>query len=460
MGSSELGQAQTQTQTNRPMDIAIVGGGIVGLILAVGLIGQGVEVKVYEQAQGFREIGAGIAFTANAIRCMNCIDKSVVTALRSSGSIPTSGDPDDPNDYLRWIDGYNSVRRDEETEQRFLYKICAGLRGFEGCRRDQFLEALALLVPAGRIEFQRRLVDVVQPMDSEAPVKLLFEDGTTAHADAVIGCDGIKSQLRRVILGNDNPASYAHYSHKFAFRGLVPMEQAIVALGDYKARNQHMHVGPGAHLIHYPVANHTMVNVAAFVHDANDWPDDNQMVAPATRHDVQVAFHDWAPSVRRLLSQLPEKLDKWALYDTWDFPAPQFHRDKMCLAGDAAHASTPHHGAGACMGVEDVLCLVHLMKEATASVDGGKTTRGQALRVAFEAFSSIRRPRTQWLVDSSRRVCDLYHQREWGDRQRWTKAEVCFEEIRDRTLKIWHFDSEAMLEETARLFAEGLARLS
>ncbi len=276
----------------------------------------------------------------------------------------------------------------------------------------------------------------------------------------VIGCDGIKSRIRRVILGKGNPASYARYSHKFAFRGLVPMEQAIVALGDYKAKNQHMHVGPGAHLIHYPVANHTMVNVAAFVHDANEWPDDNQMVAPATRQDVQEVFHDWAPCLRSLVSLLPEKLDKWALYDMWDFPAPRFNQAKLCLVGDAAHASTPHHGAGACMGVEDVLCLVNLMTAVTASVGDRKATRGQALMLAFETFNTIRRPRTQWLVDSSRRVCDLYHQREWGDRQRWTKAEVCFEEIRDRTLKIWRFDYEAMLEEATRIFAEGLARLS
>ncbi len=178
------GQEQTQTQTKGPMDIAIVGGGIVGLILAIGLTRQGVKVKVYEQARGFREIGAGIAFTANAIRCMNFIDPSVVTALRSSGSIPTSGDPDDPNDYLRWVDGYTQVRQDDEMDQRFLYRICAGVRGFEGCRRDQFLEALAQLVPAGGVSFERRLVDVIQPIDPEAPVTLMFEDGTTAQADA------------------------------------------------------------------------------------------------------------------------------------------------------------------------------------------------------------------------------------------------------------------------------------
>lgn len=238
------------------------------------------------------------------------------------------------------------------------------------------------------------------------------------------------------------------------------MAHAITALGDYKAKNQHMHVGPGAHLLHYPVANHTMVNVAAFVHDTNDWPEDRQMVAPATRQDVQEAYREWTPCIRNLVSLLPERLDKWALFDTWDWPAPYFQKGKACLVGDAAHASLPHHGAGACMGVEDVLCLVNLMSEVTNVLPELKVTRGKALELAFETFNNIRRPRTQWLVDSSRRVCDLYHQREWADPKRWTKAEVCFEEILDRTLKIWRFDYNAMLEETNVAFRMRLDSLA
>ena len=141
-----------------PLEVVIVGGGIIGLVLTVGLLRVGVKVKVYEQAQGFREIGAGIAFTANAIRCMNLIDPAIPAALRSSGSVATSnGGEDDPNDYLRWIDGFDRHRENEPYHQRLLYKLDAGYRGFEGCRRDQFLEALVKIVPPGVIELKKRL---------------------------------------------------------------------------------------------------------------------------------------------------------------------------------------------------------------------------------------------------------------------------------------------------------------
>lgn len=430
-----------------PIEVAIIGGGIVGLVLANGLVRQNVKVKVYEQAQSFREIGAGIAFTANATRCMELIDPAILGAFRSSGSVATSNNSDDPNDYLRWIDGYNQHNDEDPNYQKMLFKIDAGYRGFEGCRRDQFLEALAKIIPPGVVEFKKRL-DGIDETSREEKLLMTFVDGSSAEADAVIGCDGIKSKVREILLGKGNRASYPHYTHKVAYRGLIPMDRAIEAIGEYKARNQHNHIGPNAHLIHYPVANETMINATAFVTDPDEWPDDKQMVAPATRTAVEIAFQGWSPAVRKLASLLPENLDKWAVYDAWDYPAPFYNRGKICLSGDAAHASSPHHGAGACMGVEDALCLSTLMRQVSATTRNNPAIKGQALSVAFDTFNAVRRARTQWLVNSSRRVCDLYQQLEWADPPQWVKAETCFEEIKDRSLKIWHFDYNAMRKET------------
>jgi salicylate hydroxylase len=165
-------------------EIIIVGGGIIGLVLAIGLLRVGANVKVYEQAQGFREIGAGIAFTANAIRCMNLIDPSIPAALRSSGSVATSnGGDEDPDDYLRWIDGYERHRVDEPRKQRLFYKLSAGPRGFEGCRRDQFLEALVKCIPPDVVNLKKRL-ETIEDRGEDQKLLLTFRDGTTAEADA------------------------------------------------------------------------------------------------------------------------------------------------------------------------------------------------------------------------------------------------------------------------------------
>ncbi|KAF3065873.1 Salicylate hydroxylase [Daldinia childiae] len=427
------------------IDVAIVGGGVIGLSLAAGLIKRNIKVKVYEQAKSFREIGAGMAFTANAIRCMSLVNPDIVSALRSGGSVPTSSDKNDPNDYLRWIDGYNSRRKDDPLYEEMLYKLNAGYRGFEGTRRDQFLEALVKVIPQEIVELKKRLNNI-EEKGPNGRLQLNFSDGTSVEADAATNPGG-----------EDNPASHPHYTQKIAYRALVPMEKAIEALGEYKARNQHNHIGPNAYLIHYPVANQTMINATAFLSDPNEWPDDKVTVVPALREDLEKHFADWNPCVNALIQHFPEKLEKWAVFDMWDYPAPYFNRGNICLAGDAAHASTPHHGAGACCGIEDVLCLCILMSQVNDTLRGDEsasTKKNAAICIAFEVFDLMRRTRGQWLVNSSRRMCDLIQQPDWGDESKWIKAQTCFEEIRDRSFKIWHYDYDSMIKGTIEEYAK------
>jgi salicylate hydroxylase len=114
---------------------------------------------------------------------MEIIDPNIVLALRSGGSVSTSNDVDDPNDYLRWIDGYNQHDPSNELEQRLLFKLDAGYKGFEGTRRDQFLENLVKIIPAGIVHFNKRL-ETMQSVGSEGRVVLSFTDGTVTQADA------------------------------------------------------------------------------------------------------------------------------------------------------------------------------------------------------------------------------------------------------------------------------------
>ncbi|KAI1364072.1 hypothetical protein F5Y08DRAFT_353770 [Xylaria arbuscula] len=450
-----MSDSTNSSSTGAEPEIIIVGGGIIGLVLTIGLLRVGVKVKVYEQAQSFREIGAGIAFTANAIRCMNLIDQSIPVALRSSGSVATSnGGAEDPDDYLRWIDGYDRHREDPR-KQRLFYKLSAGPRGFEGCRRDQFLEALCKCIPPGVVELKKRL-DTIEDRGEGQKLLVTFRDGTTAEADAVIGCDGVKSRVRQIILGEDHPASRPSYSHCVAYRTLIPMSQAIEALGEYKATNQHNHIGPNANLLHYPVANNTMMNAVAFVRDPNKWADDSQTVAVGTKDEVKAAFEGWCPPVRDLIERFPDTMSKWAIFDLWEYPVPKYNKDRLCLAGDAAHATSPHHGAGAGQGIEDALCLTTLMREVVAEIRVHPKAKAKTLAAAFQTYDAVRRTRSQWLVNSSRRVCDLHQQIEWGDDAKITKAETVFEEMKDRTFKIWHFDYEGMVADTLKGFRQNM----
>ena len=168
------------SKTHHPFEIAIIGGGVIGLILAVGLIRRNISVKVYEQSGSFREIGAGIAFTANAIQCMKLVEPQLVAALKRVAT--SNGDSDKPEDSLRWVDGFNQDVSDPQREE-VLFQLYTGPKGFEGCHRAHLLDEICKLIPEGVIKLKKRLKGITHGLD-QGKVHLGFADGTSATADA------------------------------------------------------------------------------------------------------------------------------------------------------------------------------------------------------------------------------------------------------------------------------------
>ncbi|MDI1485593.1 MAG: hypothetical protein OHK93_000731 [Ramalina farinacea] len=98
MASVDPKSTAPSPKPSSPPHIAIAGGGIIGLVLALGLLRRGIPVKIYEQSRGFREIGAGVAFTKNAVKCMGMVHPGIVDALRSVAT--DNGDERVRGDYL------------------------------------------------------------------------------------------------------------------------------------------------------------------------------------------------------------------------------------------------------------------------------------------------------------------------------------------------------------------------
>lgn len=164
-----------------PPEFAIVGAGIVGLILAIGLVERGLKVRVYEQAQELTENGAGMAFTRNAVRCMHRISPLVAKALHSVAT--ANGDPSNPNDHLQWVDGCTNAEVVEGAEERHLYRLHCGMRGFEGCHRAHLMEALLKALPEGTVVFDKVVSTLVDDA-AQQKVVLYFADGMSTRCDA------------------------------------------------------------------------------------------------------------------------------------------------------------------------------------------------------------------------------------------------------------------------------------
>lgn len=159
------------------ISVAIIGGGIVGCVTALGLLKRGVSVKLYEQAHSFREIGAGLAFTTNAQRCMELTNSDILAAMKA---VSTKNELT----YYTYKDGYHTQSDDpnDMTEQE-LFRLHAGKTGFDGCHRAHFLDELVKYIPEGVVEFQKRLHSYDDGA-GDGLITLHFEDGTSATADA------------------------------------------------------------------------------------------------------------------------------------------------------------------------------------------------------------------------------------------------------------------------------------
>lgn len=133
-------------------------------------------------------------------------------------------------------------------------------RGNGGVYRAHFLDELVKVVPDGVAHFGKRLVDMKSVDDGSGDMICVFADGTEARHDAVIGCDGIKATTRRWLLGEDNPASKAVFSGKYAYRGLIPSEEATEMLGEEVAGNSSFFFGYHGHLLTFPIEQGKTMN--------------------------------------------------------------------------------------------------------------------------------------------------------------------------------------------------------
>lgn len=127
---------------------------------------------------------------------------------------------------------------------------------------------------------------------------------------------------------------------------------------------------------------------------------------------------------------------KWAIFDTGEHPVPTFYKGKICISGDAAHATSPHHGAGAGFCIEDSAIMAELLAD-------DRVQSGSDLEAVFAAFDESRRERTQWLVQSSRRIGNCYEWRAENVGKDFKKIEA---EINERNGVIANVDVKAMCE--------------
>ena len=311
-----------------PYKLALIGGGIGGLCLAIGLVHNNVPFHLYEAAAAFAEIGAGVSFNAAAQRAMRLIDPRIAEGFFRQATHNATL----TQHWFQYRYGQDRRGPGPDGQPRVAGDLFAELKGPEygqcATHRAHFLDELIRLMPQEQVSFGHKVVRVDDRGDY---VELQFENGVSTRASGVIGCDGIKSHVRDGLLG---PEYRAQFTGKYAYRGLLDMDRSAELLGDTVARNSQMHIGYHGHVLTFPVEHGKTMNIVAFRTQDGPWTDE-RWVVPMDRKDMEADFADWGANVQKILS-LMEKPDVWALFD--HPPAPTFFKNRVVLMGDAAHA--------------------------------------------------------------------------------------------------------------------------
>ncbi|MBF0276678.1 MAG: 3-hydroxybenzoate 6-monooxygenase [SAR324 cluster bacterium] len=357
----------------RQDSIIVAGGGIGGLATALGLALKGIRVTVLEQASRFGEIGAGIQIAPNAFHSLDFL--GVGEEAREKAVYI---------EKLRLMDALSGeeithIPLDEPFRKRFgnPYAVIhrADLHGvlLEACRTNHKVELCTNHEVTGYDQ-------------EENGVNVFIKDQPPLSGRALIGADGLRSAVREQLVGDGEPNVSGHTT----YRSVIPTEQMPE---DLRWNAATLWAGPKCHIVHYPLKGWKVFNLVVTYH--NDAP---EAVAgkPVSKEEVSQGF-DHIHSRARQIIEIGENWRLWVLCDRE--PIDNWVDGRVALLGDAAHPMLQYFAQGACMAMEDAVCLSHMFE-----------THGGDYEKAFEAYRLQRVVRTARVQIDSRLIGEyIYH---------------------------------------------------
>ncbi len=325
--------------------IAIIGAGIGGMTAAVTLAKKGVKVSIFEQAPELSEVGAGLTITPNATKGLMYLGlekqmKEVGMAHAQQG--------------VRHFETGEMIvpleRGEKMLEKYGAYQLQAHRADVHNVLIDELK-----LHNSNTIYTDHELIDLNEKNNS---VELVFSNNETHEVDFVIGADGNRSVVRKIILGDDDP-QFAGY---VAWRGLVPVE--LLGEDDFDECGSSAFIAPGRVFARYLVRNAELYNYVAFL-ATDQWAEEGWAI-PSTVDIVMDIFSDYNQQVKNIIAATPaNELFKWGIFARE--PVSKWSTKNITLLGDAAHPLEPFMGQGASLAIEDGVVLGRIIKDSDSS---------------------------------------------------------------------------------------------
>jgi salicylate hydroxylase len=350
--------------------VLIAGGGIGGLTAALALLRSGIDVEVYEQARELREVGAGVQLAANGTR--------VLYALGLGDELSSLSCEAQGKEIRHWRSG--------ETWKLFdLGPLSIERYGFPyfTVYRPDLLDVLASAVRRLKAD-AIRLGARCRGFSQDASGVTLQLDSQSARGDALIGADGVHSVIRQALFGPDRP----QFTGVIAWRGIVPMERLPRHMARRVASNW---VGPGGHVVHYPLRAGKLMNFVGALERA-DWRIES-WTARGTTEELAADFRGWHGDVQAFVHGI-EAPYKWALMVRP--PLERWSAERVTLVGDAAHSMLPFLAQGAVQAIEDGYVLARCVAR-------------YPVEEALRRYEAVRKDRTRRAVEGSAANIGRFH---------------------------------------------------
>ena len=346
------------------LEVLVIGGGVAGLAAAAALLQHGARVTVLEQATGFEDVGAGVQISPNGARVLAALGQGAAlaqAALRSTSVV------------LRDGRGGSEVLR---------LPLPQDGPGFHLIHRADLVSLLEAACAGFVVRFGAKVTQT--HLDGPRP-SVTLAGGARLSADLLLGADGLHSVLRPAL----NPAqtNAPFFTGQVAWRALIP------CAADARAEAQ-VFMGPGRHLVSYPLRGGRLRNLVA-IEERAAWAQEGWTHADDPAH-LRTAFAGFGGPVPGWLAQVTQPW-LWGLFR--HDVAAQWHRGHAAILGDAAHPTLPFMAQGANLALEDAFVLAR------------ELVRAQDIPTALAAYQQARRARVIRVVAAANRNARNYHLR-------------------------------------------------
>ena len=352
--------------------VLIVGGGIGGLTAALALARQGIASQVIEQAATFKEIGAGIQLGPNVFRMFERL--GLIEPISALAVFPEN------------LVMFDSITGEEVTRiplgdafrKKFHYPYALIHRAdlhnvlLDTCRQSNLI----------RLDAAQKIVDLDE---TNGAVTAKTATGKDYRGAALIGADGLWSTIREFVVGDGKPKPAGHIT----YRAVLPRDEIP---DQFRWWNMGFWAGEKVHFVLYPLRTGELYNLVAVFHSNRYEEGWDSYGDPAELHE---RFAQTCAPVRALLA----KIESWRMWVLCDRPPiKEWSRGRITLLGDAAHPMLQYLAQGACMAVEDAVCLA----DQAVAADGDYAR-------AFRAYQQARYLRTGRVQITARIYGEFYH---------------------------------------------------